>query len=207
MKPASVREPIDPATERGVLSGDFVYFNHPKLGPQSGRVLTAGRDGMTLEHAESPDGRCQVEWKHMLGHKQRTPRKLRLVERGEDGGIAQDETGKNVFLAGDIPIAEAELSKSLEAASVLAQVPEPLALRDRAVIDAALIRAGFEPSIEYIRATYGDHWNPRETVATVSYDDAPIVNAIGALRAEFDTEIRALREYFGSLGPNDPEQL
>lgn len=92
-----------PAHARGVVAGDVLYVQHPQHGVLSGRVASIGRDGVTIEHQASPGGLLGVHWEHIVGHKERKPRQLRLLERGEDGGIAEDETGKRVFVSGEIP--------------------------------------------------------------------------------------------------------
>ena len=86
-----------------VIAGDVVYFHHDEHGPCSGRVAAVGRHGVTVEHETGENGHHKVMWEHVLGHKERRVRKLSIVERGEDGGIALDEDGKRVFVHGELP--------------------------------------------------------------------------------------------------------
>lgn len=89
--------------ERNVIDGDVVYFRHAKHGPLSGRVVAVGAHGCTIEHETGENGHHKVRWADVLGYKERRVRKLSLVERGEDGGIALDEQGNRVFLHGELP--------------------------------------------------------------------------------------------------------
>ena len=86
-----------------VIDGDEVYFRHEKHGPLSGRVLSVGQHGVTVAHETGDDGMHRVLWDDVLGHKKRRTRKLKLLERGEDGGIAVDEDGNRVFVGGELP--------------------------------------------------------------------------------------------------------
>jgi len=102
MKPVTAQQK-PPVPGRNVIDGDVVYFNHAKHGPLSGRVASIGTHGVTVEHETGDDGYHRVLWDDVLGHKERRVRKLTLLERGEDGGIAVDEDGKRVFVEGDLP--------------------------------------------------------------------------------------------------------
>jgi len=84
----------------GVGIHDHVFFNHPKRGATSGKVLAYGKDGFLVDHAE--DGRIGVPWKDYLGHKEHAERVFETVETGEGGQIVRDGlTGRSHFLAGD----------------------------------------------------------------------------------------------------------
>lgn len=91
------------ASGKNVIDGDVVYFRHEKHGPLSGRVASVGKHGVMVEHETGDDGYHRVLWDDVLGHKERRVRKLSLVERGEDGGIALDEDGNRVFVGGELP--------------------------------------------------------------------------------------------------------
>lgn len=148
-----------------VIPGDVLYFHHPEHGVMSGPVAGHGKDGVLIKHEKSkdPDGHLRVPWSDVLGHKERHVRKLRVLERGEDGGIAEDENGQRVFIAGEIPEDEHPLNKALLPETGQAPAGQELTLRDRAIIDAALIGSGcFVPTLEYIQATYGLHWRKRD---------------------------------------------
>lgn len=156
-----------------VIVGDEVYYHHPEHGVLSGPVASTGKDGVTVRQGDDHHG---VLWDSLLGHKRRHIRRLRVVERGEDGFIAEDEDGKRSYYSGEAPPDEEEtepLTKSRDS---------------QALIDAALIKAGYEPSLEYIQATYGNHWTRRED---------PVINdlwtALADSRARVDEAIGGLR--------------
>ncbi len=110
--PTPVRQ-VPPVPGRNIIDGDVVYFNHKEHGPLAGRVASIGKHGCTIEHETGKDGYHQVLWEDVLGHKERRVRKLTLLERGEDGGIAVDEDGKRVFVGGELPEDESDqLNKS-----------------------------------------------------------------------------------------------
>jgi hypothetical protein len=88
---------------RNVIDGDVLYFQHPEHGVLSGPVASVGQHGVTIRHEAGEDGYHRVKWEHVLGHKTRRDRRLKLIDRGEDGGIAEDEDGKRVFIAGELP--------------------------------------------------------------------------------------------------------
>ena len=75
--------------------GDVVYF-HKSGAPVSGKVLSAGKHGCTVEH----DGQQhKVKWEHVSGHKSRAPQKYAVIDHGEDGMIVQNQHGHRRFLA------------------------------------------------------------------------------------------------------------
>ena len=170
-----------PVQNRNVIDGDVLYFKHPEQGACSGKVLAVGQHGVTVAHESGEDGYYRIPWADVLGHKERRARKLVLVERGEDGAIARDEEGNHVYVEGEIPEEEGKpLNKALPA------------------MDAALITAGFVPSIEYIRKSYGEHWSEpqvsTETIATApTVDLEPLIKAIAEVKAHGDACLSALR--------------
>ena len=170
-----------PVQNRNVIDGDVLYFKHPEQGASSGKVLAVGQHGVTVAHEGGEDGYYRIPWADVLGHKERRARKLVLVERGEDGAIARDEEGNHVYVEGEIPEEEGKpLNKALPA------------------MDAALITAGFVPSIEYIRKSYGEHWSEpqvsTETIATApTVDLEPLIKAIAEVKAHGDACLSALR--------------
>lgn len=118
-----------------VIVGDEVYLHHDDHGPLSGRVVSVGKDGCTVEHPQH--GQLGTPWDKLLGHKARVSRKLTITDRGEDGALALDEDGKVVFVRGQIPDPDDEQKVELaggELAKALASLPlnpttdyEPLA--------------------------------------------------------------------------------
>jgi hypothetical protein len=190
-----------PAPNPNVIDGDVLYFQHKDHGALSGRVHAVGKDGVTVAHETGEDGFHRVPWADVLGHKERRARKLTLVERGEDGAIAEDEDGKRVFVEGEIPEEEKPLVKSFSEAPAFT-------LKDQAAIDAALISAGFVPSIEYIRKSYGEHWNePQLFTGAVEEQPAidlePLIKAIAEVKAHADMAVTNLRSEIAlKLAPN-----
>ena len=183
-----------PVQNRNVIDGDVLYFKHPDQGASSGKVHAVGQHGVTVAHENGEDGYYRIPWADVLGHKERRARKLVLVERGEDGAIAKDEEGNHVYVEGEVPEEEGKpLNKALPA------IDAPvLTLRDQAAIDAALIAAGFVPSIEYIRKSYGEHWHePQVSTETISVaptvDLEPLIKAIAEVKAHGDACLSALR--------------
>jgi hypothetical protein len=184
---------IKPASPEpgGVAPGDELYFHHPEHGPLCGRVAALGEHGVRIEHTLAGEERYfRVPWEQVHGHKARAERRFVLVDRGEDGAIAEDEDGRRVFIRGEIP--EDDGREPLVKALPVEPLEPPLSLRDRAAIDTALMAAGFEPSLDYIRATYGEHWSRLEPPPLPeAYDDAPLRQALeetsaalAALRSE-----------------------
>lgn len=95
-----------------VLTGDSIYYRHPEHGqPHHGVVAGMGKDGMLID--ADGGGEHSVEWKDYIAHKARAERKLTIVDRGEDGSIMEDESGKRVFVQGSLEDYAPPLEKSL----------------------------------------------------------------------------------------------
>ena len=93
--------PLMKANVYGVGLDDHVFYQHAQHGTGSGRVLSVGNDGFTVEHEAGP---AVVLWDGFLGHKKRSNRNYRVVDQGDDGAIVEDVlTGDKQFLAGEIP--------------------------------------------------------------------------------------------------------
>ena len=195
------QKPSKPTPGRTVYVGDSLYYKHPKRGATSGRVLAAGQHGVTLESEDEPDGQVRVLWDDVLGHKERRSRNLKVIERGEDGGIAEDEDGRRVFVAGEIPDPDAMTDDELldrDEKEKLAKslTPGGVSLLEQAQIDATLMRAGLVPSLEYVQATYGAHWSlPMAVEPLVQQDTGPddLVKAIAEVKAHADAAVLGLR--------------
>lgn len=171
-----------PPTPPHVVVGDEIYYRHPEKGVLSGPVVSAGKDGVRVRQGDDHHG---VTWQHLLGHKTRKVRRMKIVERGEDGFLAEDEHGQREYVAGEAPEEEDEPVKE----EPVKEKTEPMTkAMDQAVLDAALIKAGFTPSLDYIRATYGDHWSLREDPAV----DA-LWTALADGRARTDEALQGLR--------------
>jgi hypothetical protein len=105
-----------------VIEGDELYFQHPTRGVSSAQVRSVGKHGVRVADDEAPEG-LPVRWEHVLGHKARAQRKLVVIDKGEDGSIAEDESGKRVYINGRIPGdapqgGNAPLAKSFEFGAV-----------------------------------------------------------------------------------------
>lgn len=153
MKSAQVKltaVPDKPAARPMVSHDDHIYFSTDK-GAHHGRVIAIGNDGCTCEDEEQKQH--QVVWDKVLGHRKRAEKKLVIVDKGEDGFIAKDESGKLVYVRGNVgdeehpeetkpPVEETKLQK--------------------AQIIAELVKAGFEPMMNYINAEFGEHFVYRQ---------------------------------------------
>lgn len=67
----------------------------------SGHVVCCGRHGATVRGEDGEHHR--VRWERVLGHKKRADRAVAVIDRGEDGAICEDETGKRFYLHGALP--------------------------------------------------------------------------------------------------------
>ena len=92
------KQPGNPGNP-GVIAGDRIYFNHPERGAVSGEVAAVGRHGVSVPH-ESGEGHIGVRWEAILGHQKRRERRLKVLEEGEDGYLAENEDGQRVFVRG-----------------------------------------------------------------------------------------------------------
>ncbi|SMF93941.1 hypothetical protein SAMN02949497_1237 [Methylomagnum ishizawai] len=77
------------------LPGDELYFRHPEHGVMPGKVLSAGTAGCVVHHAK---GKRRVPWEDVQGHRKRAEHALKVVDRGEDGFLAEDKRGRRVFV-------------------------------------------------------------------------------------------------------------
>ena len=103
-------EPKRPSTE----VGDAIYSAHPETGQaHHGHVAAIGKHGMLVD--ADGGGEHKVHWDKYIAHKARVQRKLTVVDKGEDGSICTDETGRRVFIQGEIPSDDDEegLTKAL----------------------------------------------------------------------------------------------
>lgn len=74
--------------------GDEVFF-HKGGRPVSGKVLSTGRHGCTIEHCGAPH---KVKWEQISGHKKRAPQRYHVVENGEDGMIVRNQHGEHRYV-------------------------------------------------------------------------------------------------------------
>ncbi len=106
MNPKVPPKPKAPKQTRkpGVEVGDAVYF---KLGDQHthGKVVCHGEHGCHIDHE---GGRSRVYWNDVLGHKARSATSARVVDKGDDGFLMEDDKGRRRFVAGELPEPERE---------------------------------------------------------------------------------------------------
>lgn len=102
-KPAGKR-PAKQTRRPGVEVGDHVYF---KLGDQHthGKVVCHGEHGCHIDHE---GGRSRVYWSDVLGHRTRSAKSAKVVDRGDDGMLVEDDKGRRRFVAGELPEPEPE---------------------------------------------------------------------------------------------------
>lgn len=95
MKPKRQKQTPRP----GVEPGDDVFFHHEGQ-PTSGRVVCHGAHGCTIDHGGE---KRRVYWSDVLGHKARAQKQFEVLDRGDDGVIVRDQSGKRRFVAGEVP--------------------------------------------------------------------------------------------------------
>lgn len=78
--------------------GDSIYFRHPQRGACFGTVAASGADGCLVDDEDGNE--CCVHWDDVLGHRKHAERHMRVVDRGEDGSILEDERGKRIYVSG-----------------------------------------------------------------------------------------------------------
>jgi hypothetical protein len=133
--------------------GDSIYYHHKEHGVAHGVVAAIGKHGCTTD-ADGGDTH-QVRWEDFLGHRKRAERKLTIVDRGEDGSIMEDEDGKKVYVRGTLEDYEPKpLEKSIP--GVLLET-DP-SLLEKAQVIRELSTAGFEPMMDYVKDTFGEHF-------------------------------------------------
>lgn len=139
-----------------LITGDEIYFRDSAGEVQFGIVAAVGKHGALVD-VTGEDGKAtehRVEYAHFIGHRKRRERHLRVIDRGEDGSIMEDEQGKRVFLRGNAET----LNKALLPAPVPPE-PQPWAEKEaQARIAAHLAQAGFEPMADFIRETFGENF-------------------------------------------------
>lgn len=74
--------------------GDEVYF-HLNGEPVAGSVVSVGKHGCTIQHEKKHH---KVKWEKISGHKKRVQQRYTVVERGEDGMIVADTSGKKRYV-------------------------------------------------------------------------------------------------------------
>lgn len=168
------RRIVEPHSEvkPSMAPGDHVYYHYEDR-PCHGVVAAIGKDGFTTD---SDGQEHKVPWSDFLGHRKRLVRRFEVVDRGEDGSIMKDEDGKHVFVHGaldehiegddpDTLTKSASVATMAESITPLSaeRVSETVApLLVKAQIVREIASAGFEPKLDYIHDTFGDHYVYRQ---------------------------------------------
>lgn len=75
--------------------GDEIFFHHQGQ-PKTGKVLSVGRHGCTVDHEGTQH---KLKWEHVAGHKKRAPQNFKVLDHGEDGMIVENQHGQKRFLS------------------------------------------------------------------------------------------------------------
>lgn len=144
--------------------GDTVYFRHPEQGVTWGRVTAHGRDGATCCGISGQTYR--VRWSDLLGHRARKQRAVTVIDRGEDGAIVEDESGRRAYLHGELDALEGEGPDADEAL----EGDEPMAKAAPLLIDIGPLSCGCsDHALEHLHKAMagepGDEgiWAPHES--------------------------------------------
>lgn len=93
------RANTDPPPRPRLVTGDCVYYRHPETGdPHHGEVAAIGEHGFLVD--ADGGGEHRVLWDRYLGHRKRKDQRYRVVDRGEDGLLVEDESGKRLYVHG-----------------------------------------------------------------------------------------------------------
>lgn len=107
---------IQKPLHRALYAGDSIYFSDSAGQAQHGTVAAVGKHGATVD-CQDDDGKSsthQVRHSAIVGHRKRAERKLIIIDRGEDGSICADESGKRVFVRGNLgEIKEQQLAQEM----------------------------------------------------------------------------------------------
>lgn len=189
------------ADKPSLALGDSIYYRHEKHGVAHGVVAAVGRHGVTTD---SDGEEHQVLWEHFLGHRKRAERKLSILDRGEDGTIMEDEDGKRVYVRGSLedymPSGDKPLTKSDIEAMLAEWKPVPLEpliapgadLLAKAQVVRELSAAGFEPMLDYVRDTFGDHFVYRQPSDPVDPVAGPVRDALERLNSVMASQFQGL---------------
>lgn len=176
---AWLRPVTEDESRPSVTVGDSIYYRHPETGAaHHGVVAAIGKHGVTTD--ADGGGEHQVRWADFLGHRRRTERKLTIVDRGEDGCIMEDESGKRVYVRGSLE----DYAQPEDAGAANDQPDERLL---KAQIVRELAAAGFEPMVEYVRDNFGEGFVYRQPLDSVMGESAglqDVVDAINRLAAQ-----------------------
>jgi hypothetical protein len=97
--------------------GDEVFFHHKGV-PKCGKVLCAGLHGCTVKSEKEEH---KLKWNHIAGFKSRTPQTYKVVDRGDDAMIVEDQSGRRRL----VHIPEEARSERLELEAQAKQSTKP----------------------------------------------------------------------------------
>ena len=118
-KPAKPKQTPRP----GVEPGDEVFFHHEGQ-PSSGRVVCHGAHGCTIDHSGE---KRRVYWSDVLGHKRRAQKQFEVLDRGDDGAIVRDQSGRARFVSGAVPEPDTRPDETEDDVSVVRQAVQECA--------------------------------------------------------------------------------
>lgn len=185
----------------GVLVGDSVYYKHPDHGVCHGHVVAVGKHGF---QADAEEGRHKIQFCDYLGHRARVARNLKVADHGEDGAIMTDENGQRVFVHGYGGDDEAGKEKLAKASVVsLPVLPPGDSVLEKAQVVAELAKAGFEPMMDYVHRTFGEHYvyKPAALDVPAPSPDAGevLTKALSGMRADQERLVKGLTDMVGDL--------
>lgn len=195
---------------RSVRPFDEVYFEAHDGQATHGVVASVGRHGATID-VTGEDGfktEHKVTFAKIIGHRKKAERRLKILDQGEDGYLAEDETGARVFVRGKLESYAYEgLNKAMPISMAEPDIPSEWQGK---VAQAKIIRdlaaAGFEPMMDFVRETFGPDYVFR-TVETVPADDSAILAAIQRLSTQFQaltSSIHAMAARIATQGTEAP---
>lgn len=153
---------------RDVIPGDDVYFKHPQHGVLAGRVSSAGNDGCLVRAGDEDH---EVRWADLLGHKTRAQRRLMIVDKGEDGAIVEDESGRRAFVRGPLQGPTPDLA-----------APDDRPLQKADLLELGALLKGAQPDVALL--IEGMRAQVLELARAQSEQTAELTKAIAALAAE-----------------------
>lgn len=150
-----MKTPTKPKPRPAMATGDAIYYEHPDTGQaHHGYVAGIGKHGMLVD--ADGGGEHKVPWASYLAHRLRIERKLTVIDKGEDGAICTDESGKRVFLHGKVPDGD-DLTKALSG---------ELQTADEAR-NAAAVRDALAPVLAAMQAMQAQHQQSLDRFASL----------------------------------------
>lgn len=96
----------NPGNVHAVGVEDHVFFHRDGAGPHAGKVMAHGVHGCTVD--DDRGTRHRVRWGRVLGLKQKAVLSGKVVDKGVGGAILEHAGGRRVFVAGELPVEDAQ---------------------------------------------------------------------------------------------------